>query len=201
MRWIPVRRTQVAKVFVSLGALALLLLRVLAPELRIDAASLGLFVLAALPWSSERIKSAQLPGGMGVKLREVKDAGDKLMEGAGPRAESGTDPLSAHPGNPDPNLALVGLRIDIERRLRTLADRKGLQGTQPLSSLVEGLRGLGMLDEPADHGLRALIAAGDRAAHWARVEPGVRDWTIAHGPRILRLLDAKLKGHAPPEHE
>ncbi|QRK08352.1 hypothetical protein JQX13_52000 [Archangium violaceum] len=194
-------KTQVAKVCVSLGALALLLLRILVPDLKIDATSLGLFILAALPWLSELIKSAKLPGGLGVTFRDVKEAGDKLMKSAGPQAESGTNSMSGYLGNPDPNLALVGLRIDIERRLRTLADKKGLQGPQPLSDIVEGLRGLGLLDGSATYGLSELIAAGDRAAHGARVEPSVRDWAITNGPRILRILDAKLKGHEPPERE
>lgn len=189
------RKTHVAKVVITLGALCLLLLRILVPEVKVDAVSLGLFILAALPWLSDLIKSADLPGGLGVTFRDIKDAGDKVVESAGQQAgtRTGSAPESL---DGDPNLALVGLRIDIERRLRRLAARHGLQGHQPLPDLVEELRGLGLLNGRAPQGLSELIAAGNRAAHGARVEPAVKDWAISQGPRILRFLDAKLEG--PP---
>jgi hypothetical protein len=96
---------------------------------RIDAITLALLVIAAIPWLRPLFKSLELPGGLKVEFQDVKNVTE--------RADAAGLVASQPPGNPntysfqliadnDPNLALAGLRIELERHLGQLAesDRK-----------------------------------------------------------------------------
>jgi hypothetical protein len=61
------------KVIISLGAFVFVLIHLLWPTLSIDAITLGLLVVVALPWLSTLIESAELPGGWKIRFRAVED--------------------------------------------------------------------------------------------------------------------------------
>ena len=56
------------KLIVSLGALLFVVIHMIWPKLLIDAISLGLLIVAALPLLSEFLASATFPGGWGITL-------------------------------------------------------------------------------------------------------------------------------------
>lgn len=92
----------------------------------------------------------------------------------------------------DPNLALVGLRIEIEKRLRALASKYDVKPDQSIGLLLNLLHDRAVLDSKSAAGLEELIKAGNRAAHGATVESEVASWAFETGPQILRLLDLRL---------
>jgi hypothetical protein len=89
----------------------------------------------------------------------------------------------------DPNLAIVGIRIEIEKRIRELAEIEGLRLNQPLSRLLRELQFRGVLNQTVFTGLQEIVMAGNQAAHGARVEPSISDWAFTYGPEILLTLD------------
>lgn len=54
------------KLILSIGALTLIILRLVWPDVKIDAVTLGLAVFAALPWLSTILESVAFPGGWSV---------------------------------------------------------------------------------------------------------------------------------------
>ena len=62
----------VVKCLISAIGLVLLLIHVRLPSLRVDAVTFGLVILTLLPWFSEIISSAELPGGWKVEFRELR---------------------------------------------------------------------------------------------------------------------------------
>lgn len=182
---------------ITLVALVAILARVVWPDLRLDTVTLGLLALAALPWLSPLIKSAELPGGFKIEFQDVKQAGDKITAGAplvgNPQAPAATSLESINIVANDPNLALVGLRIEIEKRLRRLAATRDLSPDQPLSRLVQALFSQRFLDAEEYEGLRVLIDAGNRAAHGASVSQDIMVWTKDYSGQILAALDSKLR--------
>ena len=60
------------KISISVSAVLLIVLRMQWPNLKIDAITLGLFVVALLPWFISFLESAELPGGWKFKFRELK---------------------------------------------------------------------------------------------------------------------------------
>ena len=92
----------------------------------------------------------------------------------------------------DANLALVALRIEIERRLRAIAARHGINDSLPLTRLFRELYRQEILTEAVFGSLEQIVNAGNRAAHGATVEPTVQQWALDSGAQIIAALDAVL---------
>ena len=118
---------------------------------------------------------------------DVEDAANKVT-GEGSIDAAPTKEELSYYKQEDPNLALVGLRIDVERQLRALSTQYGLQDSQPLTGLLRDLESNGKIADSAASGLKKIIAAGNKAAHGATVELDVADWVIKSAPRILAAL-------------
>lgn len=184
------------KLAISVGAAILILLHLFVPALEIDIITLGLLVVLILPWLSALIKSAEFPGGWKVEFHELQSAGEKITAGSEVTTDTKTAPRPSYieVANNDPNLALVGLRIEVEKRVRQLAKKYGLQ-TNPfsLNKLTNELKRMGVLDSPRVSGLQDLIIAGNRAAHGAEVDNQVAQWAMEMGPQILATLDELIE--------
>jgi len=172
---------------------------------------LALIALAALPWFLPLLKSLELPGGIKIELRDVKAATEKITSDvitgkgelkADPAAVSGrgdvrfTDPIGTlrHVADRDPTLAVVGFRIEIEKRLLRIAEANQIDARRmPLSILVGELRTQEVLPPNVASGLTDLIALGNRAAHGVEVTPDAANWVLDVGPSILSDLDASIK--------
>ena len=114
------------KLLVSGGALAFIVGHLIWPALTVDAVTLGLIAIAVLPWLSSLIESVELPGGFKIKLQNLQAAASKVTGGV--PATEGAKPTASYLRlkEDDPNLALAGLRIEIETRLRALAQKYGV---------------------------------------------------------------------------
>jgi hypothetical protein len=180
------------KLLITLGAVALIVIHAVLPQLQIDAITLGLALTAVTPWVSSVFKKLEFPGGWKVEFQELKEAGDKVTAGAPVPIVSSAEFAYVDIASKDPNLALVGLRIEIERRIRQLADRFQLPPGIPLRRMLDDLRRAGVLNDSSISGLEELVRAGNQAAHGAKVDPAAASWAIDYGPRVLAALDAKL---------
>ncbi len=190
------------KVSITGIACFLLLVRIVWPELKVDSITLGLFVVGVLPWLSNLIESAKFPGGWEVKFRDLEVAGREITKTVSPTTLA---PTTAPPEEPspsylkiasdDPNLAVVGLRIEIETRLRELAETYGISGNLPLSRILRELRPHNVMMQEIEKALYQLIQAGNRAAHGARVDRDASSWAIDSGPEILAVLDRIVEEH------
>lgn len=90
---------------------------------------------------------------------------------------------------PDPNLLLVNLRIEIERRLRAIAELVNVKTTQPLALLLRDLKRQEVLPGGFADGLERLIKYGNDSAHGAQVEPGIALQLLSSQDSVLRVLD------------
>jgi hypothetical protein len=182
------------KVLISIVALGAILARLIWPNLKVDAITLGLIIVAVLPWLSTIIESAKFPGGWEIKFRTIELAGRKVIESstAEVRAPERSAPAYLEMARRDPNLALAGLRIEIEKRLRMLAGKHRMNVEGSLMRIFHALRELGVLSEDSIDGLQDLIMAGNDAVHGAKVEEAVADWAFEYGPQVLAVLDSKL---------
>jgi hypothetical protein len=193
---------------ITVAAGALILIRKVAPGL-LDLADLIIVAVALLPWLTGLIKKAELPGGIKIEFQEVQQAvakataGDRGGDSVGERVAIYPDPLASHRQifEHDPNLALVGLRIEIEKRLRAIAEREGLRTDRSLGSLFDQLRNRGTLTGPTLSGVRELIMFGNSAAHGAQVERAAAEWALDYAPEVLRVLDRALEGAAAQASE
>lgn len=199
-----------AKFAISGTALGFSVLHHLFPKVSIDGVTLVLLVIAVLPWVMPFVKSVQLPGGFKIELQDVKEATSKVvsaslnvvLDSATLRATGTVDP----PDGPvverlrqvvaaDDSLALVGAGIEIEKRLRQLAERRGLSTEgRTLGQLLRDVEKAQVLSPQALAGLRDIAALRNRAAHGAPVSPDAAAWVLNTLPAILESLDRIAKG-------
>jgi hypothetical protein len=123
-RQIQIGITIVATVFAVIHATC--------PTIVIDGVTLTLILVAILPWLAPLFKSVELPGGVKVEFQELEKAKERA-DRAGLLAETPViQPTTEYSfqtiAEDDPNLALAGLRIEIEKRLIQIAKSRGIEG-------------------------------------------------------------------------
>ena len=88
--------------------------------------------MAILPWLGFIFKSVELPGGLKVEYPALEKASEDAAKvgllGA-PRKREESPYLAI--AEQDPNLALAGLRVEIERRLREIAKAEAWRESGP----------------------------------------------------------------------
>lgn len=181
------------KVSISIVAMACIVLRFFFPDIKIDTITIGLLIVAVLPWFAVLIESAKLPGGWEVKFRDLEKAASDITKGAATNPLLADDvPTFTAIATRDPNLALAALRIEIEKRVSAIATKHGIQ-SRSIKQTLGQLRQNGVFDYRAIAGLDQIIDAGNKAVHGAPVEPSVAVWAIEYGPSVLSVLDTHLK--------
>jgi hypothetical protein len=186
------------------------------PQFTIDVTTIALICIAIAPWVLRYIKGFEIPGIVKIDLADAKAATDKLTrftESPGPTTP-GLDSARPEQANAptelkstknrddsfaglravneiDPNLTMVGFRIEVEKRLRRLANARGLVADRlPLQRLITDLVRRRIVPAESASGLLELIALGNRAAHGVEVSEDAASWLMDIGPSILLQLDA-----------
>lgn len=165
--------------------------------------SLGLVVVALSPWILKYIRIIELPGGAKVHLHEQLEAATEKAEKAGlltapEQAQEGQQSLLVNLFKDDPTLALAGLRIELERRLRALAAAfpnevgDNPNRPMPLGLLVRQLVLTGALTQQESSAISDLLPLLNRAVHAQDFNEEAASWAIDFGPRLLASLDAKI---------
>ena len=134
-----------------------------------------------------------------MTFQDLSKAAKEVTDSLGTGDSSGDDSpdVFAEVVELDSNLALAYLRIEIEKRLRELAEDAGIDPHRiPLKRLMNELSSAGLLPQSARNGLNKLIYAGNHAAHGVDVEPGVAQWAMREGPEILRSLDSHIESNS-----
>ena len=177
-------------------AAGLAITHVVFPELAIDATTLFLVAVAVLPWLLPLFKSLEFPGGWKVEFQELQNA-EKRAEAAGlldetPAAVPKPEYSFQIVADEDANLALAGLRIEIERRLGKIAENAGLGSSKmSVGKLLRVLRDSGALTHEQSSVLSDMVGILNAAAHGAVANQLAAQWALDVGPKLLATLDKK----------
>lgn len=181
------------------AAEAALLDRVLSPPvillLQLGVALLASFVLGAI---AQRVLLGRYAFSFGPL--EVPDITEEAVSKPGDKAIAalrGVVPVTAVPTTEavpaDPNVQLVSLRIEIEKRLRRMAELLGLPSQRSAGQLARQLVVAEVLPGEVVGSLLDLINIGNQAAHGAEVSAGAGEWAQQEGLRLLGALDGVLR--------
>lgn len=205
--------TILTKVAITVAASSAAFIHAIFPGIKIDLTTAILIVVAAAPWLVSVVKSIELPGGFKIELQDVKAATDSISS---PEAHAAavegalTDTVPTSPvtsqdrtaslqlmqelATRDPSLALVSMRIEIEKRLRELAEVVGIPTEKKsVAYLLRELQRREAIRPPeAAAGLNELVALGNQAAHGIQVSDNAATWVTDWAPFILALLDAQI---------
>ena len=163
----PQRKTQYV---ITVASLALIGVHLLWPNFRIDTITLFLLAAAAIPWLLPLLKSIQLPGGLKLEFWKLQAAEQRAADAG--LLDEPPDPTPTHEysfqivADEDANLALAGLRIEIERRLGCLAEQVGIGSTKmSIGRLLRLLGEEGILTSEQRSVLADMVGLLNSAAH------------------------------------
>lgn len=183
------------KYIATLAALVIALIHLIWPTLRIDAITVTLLVVAVIPWLGSLFKSIELPGGLKVQYQDLEKIGERarnagLLSEEAVKGKEDYSFLTVAPA--DPNLALAGLRIELEKRLFKLAESRNLKPfRRSLSTLLNDLNRRELINGAERNLLSDLIGLLNLAVHGAVVDPSAAEWALDVGPQILGALDER----------
>jgi len=211
------------KYAITICAIILLFLHIFWPNLGIDITTIALLFIASLPFSGSLLKSLalsgvknlELPGGIKIELTDTKAATDKVinvslppLKASGKATVSTTDTNQEkiasedsisyirEVANTDPNLSLVAFRIEVEKRLRKLAENYQIKSHRTsLGRLIREIQNSQIFPPELASGLMDLVALGNRAAHGVEVSKNAADWVLDVGSSIILELDNLLSSH------
>jgi len=161
-----------------------------------------LIMLAFFPWLSSIISSIKIPGIAEITYRDLNkietdaDRGGLLQ--TGDNTEDAAYMLRDKPDlvtENDPNLAIVWLGIEIEKRLKELAKSNNLDVSGDVNALLRNLRLNNVITPDERQVFSDLIILRNQAIHGANVDNQAVKWTTEVGPKILKALDEKILGH------
>ncbi|HZK56169.1 MAG TPA: hypothetical protein VFC84_18595 [Desulfosporosinus sp.] len=144
------------------------------------------------------MKSVELPGGTKLEFREFEKAQEKAEKIGLLSKEVETRQIPDHTflmvAEEDPILALAGLRIEIEKRLRTIAVRQGIPTqNKGVGQLLRLLSENNLLSNEEKSVLLDMVDLLNGAVHGKDVDDRTAQWALDVGPRILKGLDERLQ--------
>jgi hypothetical protein len=199
------RRLQVA---ITLVSAVFLLAHLRWPTLQIDAIAIVLLVLCFAPWLGNLFKSLEMPGGWKIDFNEnrftkaaevAEESGLLVSESASLTAntQSGveyTALLEAYP-----RLAVLDLRIDIEKRVRKLAVHNGITDRKAsATTLTRELAKHGVLTGPECVALLGILASLNSVVHGADISKANAEQVLEVGKRLIDSLDERSQSTEAP---
>lgn len=173
--------------WISVAAIALAFLDTFVVSISLTA--LGMLAIAALPWMLHLFRSIELPGGLKLEMNDLTKAGAELVASSPPTMPEKVDePAYMQVVDMDPNLALAGLRIELEKQLRRIANEFGINRRVPMPTLLRELRNMEALSGPQYSALNDLLPMLNAAVHGADVPPDSYPWAMQQGPLIVAAL-------------
>jgi hypothetical protein len=177
------------------------------PTITIDNFTLLMLGIALLATFGGVFKVLEISSsGLKVQYQDLQEAAQKaadagLLEtpnvpvpsGPSPDIIPNDQPLYLQVAKQDANLALAGLRLEIERRLRALANQQGIPvDHKSISQLMRDLTNNETLSQYERSVLADMIGTLNNAVHGAEVDPRAVDWVMNVGPELLAGLDKRV---------
>ncbi len=194
------------QIIITIFAVGVAIIHAWFPSVKIDAITVTLIAIAVIPWLGALFKSVELPGGVKVEYKDLERVAKKVEESGLINPGELLKPMQKHVysfqsvSGEDPNLALTGLRIEIESRLKNLAEKSEIKFKgQGVNTLTKSLQKSGVLTHEEAEAIRDLLPLLNQAAHGADVEDSAFGWAMDFGPRVLGALEDRIGETTTPQ--
>jgi len=187
---------------ISTLAIVLAIVHIAWPDLTIDLITVALLVIAIIPWLGSLFRAIELPGGVKVEYQELEKVTDSAKKAGliktkttkGSKKTSKTKkPVYQEIELEDPNLALAGLRIEIEKRLIEIAKSYNINSYKTgVGALSRSLMEQNILTGPEYSVLSDMVVMLNSAVHGAKVDGQAVKWALDTGNQVLHSLDEKI---------
>ena len=172
-------------------------------KVSIDIITVILIALAIIPWLETLFKSVELPGGVKLEFQELEKIEKEAKKIGLISSVEVTEKVEVNKNNPkyyfveiaekNQELALVNLRIEIEKRLREIATKYSIE-TQKYSviKLIDALAQKNILTIQETTVLKDMISTLNHAAHGVEYDQRNAQWVIDNGPAIVDSLENRI---------
>ena len=187
------------KLIVSTIAVAVAAAHIIFPKINIDNTIVFLLGIAILPWLETLFRAISLPGGIQFQFHDLTRAETEAKK-AGLITPRTNLESAAYPTNgsfietvkENKELAVVSLRIEIEKQLREAAARNGINTASCSAASLIGLLGQKNIFSYAEAAaLNNLLAVLNNGSHQREYDERTADWVIENGPLIISNLQNK----------
>jgi hypothetical protein len=190
---------RIVQIMITVSAILFAAVHLIWPALTIDSITIALVIIAIIPWLGSLFKAVELPGGLKIEYHELQKAANDA-EKAGLLKKTQNTELSTKGeysfqqiASDDPNLALAGLRIEIEKRLIEIANSYKIQIRKGgVASLSRTLKEQGILSSQEYSALLDIVVLLNSAVHGAKVGVDATNWALDVGSQLLDALDEKI---------
>lgn len=190
------------KLTISIIAIILTIAHIIFPKINIDLITVFLMAIAIIPWLESLFKSVELPGGLKFEFQdlerielEAKEAGliNNEISNKDETYVYNYDYPFIELAKTNQSLALVSLRIEIEKRLRLIAEKYSINANRiSMSRILKILTEKGILSQQEDATVRDMISTLNQASHGVDFDERTAEWIIDNGPQIVYNLDSKI---------
>lgn len=190
------------KLIISICAILVAIVHLIFPKLSIDIITVVLIAVAIVPWLETLFKSVELPGGVKFEFQELEKI-EKKAKKIGLISTEGSAKIEGEKSKPkyyfveiaekNQELALVSLRIEIEKRLREIGTKYNLD-TQKYSvtRLIDALANKSILTSQETDLLKDMISTLNHAAHGVEYDQRKTQWVIVNGSAIVDGLQNRI---------
>lgn len=179
------------QLIITLFAIFFAVTHILFPDVSIDFITITLFFFAIIPWLSPLFKSVGFPGGASVEYN--LDSVERELDKVHLLKDVSLENTSYVPNISDPQLVLAWLRIEIEKKIRTLSREHSLRDDRSMIKILTELCENGILSHEEVRVLDDLKNTLNKAIHGIHVETNIARQAINIGPKVLAALDLKMK--------
>lgn len=185
------------QISITIAALIVLIIHIFHPSINIDVIALTLIIIAMIPWMIPLLKSLELPGGIKFEFQELEKVTEEAEE-AGLLSKTSSKIKSDYGFmsliESSPGLALAGLRIELEKSLRNLAEKENVKLRYgSISFLIKDLHHKKIISTRERTALADIIVTLNKAAHGYILDNRAIEWAKDIGPQILDNLNERLK--------
>jgi len=187
------------QLLISSIAILLAIVHIVLPNLTVDLITVALLIIAIIPWLGSLFRVVELPGGIKVEYQELEKVTESAKRAGLLKTKSTKSlPMARKPvyqdiALEDPNLALAGLRIEIEKRLIEIANSHNIKTHKTsVGTLSRILKDQKILTDQEYSALSDMIVMLNSAVHGAVVERDAVKWALDTGNQILHALDEKI---------
>lgn len=197
LKEIKIKNLKFLRILITCVSLIIAEVYLLFPEVRIDSLFLILLLIALAPWLTPFFKSIELPGGLKFEIDKFDDAADRA-EAAGLLKKTVGSDTSLYFFQTilteDPNLALAGLRIEIEKQLHLLAEYNQVRVSKAgIGILLSELSKQEVLNYEEQAALKDIVGILNSAVHGASVQQDTANKVVEVGVKLLLSIESKYK--------
>ena len=189
----------------SILCLVLISIHAFYPGIVIDSTTIGLLLLLLVPHVLHLLKKIGLPGGGEIEMKDIgKDIEQVKKEvetqssiiDVGVVTELGpeivkTSSVDAFYTVSDPTTSIAAFRIDLERKIRKLAELRDVDD-KSFNVMLKALSSFGEFDQSVSWLIQNLYSLASRAIHGEKVTLDQATFIVENGEIVIKYLEKQI---------